>query len=168
MDYPARFLKCVKIILLNEGGLVDHPDDPGGLTNRGIARMFYPDLDIRNLTPEKATEIYYTDYWKPMNIEGIYDDNLVLQIFDFGVNSRSRTYGFNTALKSIQRIVDVEQDGKIGPVTIAAINSYEGDLVDLYKIERKKYYADLARRKPRMQVFLNGWFRRVDHTKFKA
>jgi len=160
------FLRCMKVILKNEGGYVWHEDDPGGETNMGVARMFYPDLDIKNLNREQAIEIYYDDYWLPMNLSGIYDENLVLQIFDFGVNSRSKRYGFNTALKAIQRIVDVEQDGKIGPITKDAINNYVGDIVYLYINERKKYYFDLARRKPELQVFLTGWLLRADHTKF--
>jgi len=161
------FMRCVRVVLKNEDGYVNHPSDPGGETRYGIARMFYPDLDIANLTVEQATKIYYTDYWLPMNIEKIFNNSLVLQIFDFGVNTRSLKYGFNTALKSIQRIVDVEQDGKIGPISIAAINSYEDDIVELYKSERKKYYFDLVRRKPHMEVFLKGWIARVEHTKFR-
>ena len=162
------FLRCIKVILNNEGGLADHSDDPGKLTNFGIATLFYPDLDIKNLNREQAIEIYFDDYWLPMNLTGIYDENLVLQIFDFGVNSRSKRYGFNSALKAIQRIVDVEQDGKLGPITKDAINNYVGDIVYLYINERKKYYFDLARRKPKLQVFLNGWIHRAENTKFKT
>ena len=160
------FLKCMNVILKNEGGWVWHEADPGGETSMGIARMFYPDLDIKNLNREQAIEIYFDDYWLPMNLSGIYDHNLVLQIFDFGVNTRSRRYGFNTALKTVQKIVDVVQDGKIGPITKDAINAYVGDIVYLYINERKKYYFDLAKRKPDLQVFLAGWLRRADHCKF--
>ena len=160
------FLRCINVILKNEGGYVNHPDDPGGETSMGIARMFYPDLDIKNLNREQAIEIYFEDYWLPMNLSGIYDENLVLQIFDFGVNTRSKRYGFNTALKAIQRIVDIEQDGQIGPITKDAINQYVGDIVSLYINERKKYYFDLVRRKPEMQVFLKGWIHRAENCKF--
>jgi hypothetical protein len=38
----------------------------------------------------------------------------------------------------------------------------------LYKQERKKYYFDLARRKPQNEKFLKGWLRRVDKTKFNT
>jgi len=162
------FLRCINVILKNEGGYVNHPDDPGGETSMGIARMFYPDLDIKNLNREQAVEIYFDDYWLPMNLTGIYDENLVLQIFDFGVNTRSKRYGFNTALKAIQRIVDVQQDGKLGPITKDAINNYIGDIVHLYIDERKKYYFDLTRRKPELQVFLAGWIKRAENTKFKT
>jgi len=160
------FMKCIDIILKNEGGLVDNPNDPGRLTNMGICRLFYPDLDIRNLTRDEVVEIYYNDYWSKMNLIDIFDENLILQIFDFGVNTRSKRYGFNTALKAIQRIVNAKQDGVIGPKTIGLINTSPNNLVSLYKQERKKYYIDLARRKPRMQEFLNGWLKRINHCKF--
>ena len=61
MDYPDIFNKCIKIILRNEGGYVNHPSDPGGETNMGIAKRFYPNLDIENLTEEEAIKIYYED-----------------------------------------------------------------------------------------------------------
>ena len=153
------------MILNNEGNdkITDHPNDPGGLTRYGICKRNYPDLDIKNLTRNQAIEIYFKDYWKPMNLLDIYDENLVLQIFDMGVNA-----GIRTAIKMVQRIVEAEPDGIVGPETIGLINDYPDDLVDLYKQERKKYYFNLARRKPKMQVFLQGWINRVDRTKFIA
>ena len=160
------FMKCINVVLKNEGGLVDNPSDPGGLTNMGICRLFYPNLDIRNLTRDEVVEIYFNDYWLKMNLIDIFDENLILQIFDFGVNTRSKRYGFNTALKAIQRIVNAKQDGVVGSKTIGLINKSSNDLVSLYKQERRKYYYDLVRRKPKMKIFLNGWLRRVDHCKF--
>ena len=159
-------MKCINVVLKNEGGLVDNPSDPGGLTNMGICRLFYPNLDIRNLTRDEVVEIYFNDYWLKMNLIDIFDENLILQIFDFGVNTRSKRYGFNTALKAIQRIVNAKQDGVVGPKTIGLINKSSNDLVSLYEQERRKYYYDLVRRKPKMKIFLNGWLRRVDHCKF--
>lgn len=153
------FNRCIVVILNNEGNdkITDHPNDPGGLTKYGIAKKYYPDLDIKNITRNQAIEIYFKDYWKPMNLLDIYDENLVLQIFDMGVNAGKRS-----AIKIIQRIVDAQADGIIGPETLGLVNNYEGDLVDLYRQERKKYYFTLARRKPQMQVFLKGWIRRID------
>jgi lysozyme family protein len=161
MAYTDIFTRCIEIILRNEGGLVDHPSDPGGLTNFGIAKKFYPDLDIKNLTRNQAIEIYFRDYWSKMNLHDIYDENLILQIFDMGVNA-----GIRTAIKMVQKIVDAGVDGIIGDETTELINDYPEDLVDIYKQERKKYYFGLARRKPALQVFLKGWIHRVDNTYF--
>lgn len=127
----------------------------------GIAKKFYPELDIKNLTRDQAVAIYFRDYWTPMNLQEIYNENLVLQIFDMGVNA-----GIRRAIAIMQRIVGVAADGIIGPITEAAINVSEDNLVELYKQERRKYYRALARRKPELAVFLKGWLRRVDECKF--
>lgn len=159
------FLKCIRVVLKNEGGWVWNENDPGGETNMGIARMFYPDLNLVNLTEDQAIDIYFNDYWLPMNLGGIQDENLILQIFDFGVNTRSLKYGFNTAIKTIQRIVNADVDGIVGPQTTLLINNHI-DLVQKYKEKRKQYYRNLAQRKPELKIFLKGWLNRIDHTKF--
>jgi len=46
-----------------EGFLSNDPDDPGGLTKFGIAKTYYPNVDVENLTWEGAKAIYLTDYW---------------------------------------------------------------------------------------------------------
>jgi lysozyme family protein len=155
------FNRCIAVVLNNEGGYVDHPHDPGGETKMGIAKKFYPNLDIKNLTRNQATEIYFRDYWSKMNLTGIRDEILVLHLFDMGVNA-----GIRTAIKMIQRIVETSADGIIGPETIGLINDFEGNLADLYRQERRKYYFSIARNKPDMQVFLAGWLNRIDNTHF--
>ena len=35
-EKKSIFERCMKIVFANEGGIVDHPDDPGGYTNAGI------------------------------------------------------------------------------------------------------------------------------------
>ena len=154
------FDRCINIILRNEGGYVNHPLDPGGETNFGIAKRFYPDLDIKNLTKEQAIEIYRRDYWRPMALDKINNPELVLQIFDMGINA-----GIRTAIKIIQRIVATTEDGDCGPITTGLINRSLVDLAERYKDERKKYYCSLCRKNPSQAVFLDGWFNRVDHTK---
>ena len=95
MSHTDIFNRCINVILRNEGGYVWNIHDPGGETNMGIAKKFYPDLDIKSLTKNQAIEIYYKDYWSKMNLLGIYDENLILQIFDMGVNA-----GIKTAIKN--------------------------------------------------------------------
>lgn len=161
MDYTELFCKCIPVILRNEGGYVNHPNDPGGETNFGIAKKFYPDLDIKNLTRTQAIKIYYEDYWTPMNLTGINNELLVLQVFDFGVNA-----GRKVSIRLLQRIVNVDDDGIVGPITRAAVNSSTIDVLDKFMQRRKLFYMNLAARKPELEVFLKGWLRRVDKTKF--
>ena len=44
-----EFDDIIEITLHHEGGYVNDPDDLGGETNFGIAKRFYPDVDIKNL-----------------------------------------------------------------------------------------------------------------------
>ena len=156
------FSECIDIVLRNEGGYSNNSLDPGGETNFGICKKYYPEIDIKNLTREKAIDIYYCDYWLKMNLNNIYDENLVLQIFDCGVNC-----GISTAIKMIQKIVEVTIDGDMGVETEMAIKDYFiADLVDLYKQERKKYYFNLVRKNPELAIFLKGWMNRVEKTLF--
>ncbi len=152
-----EFLRCIEVVLKAEGGYVNHPSDPGGETNYGICKRNYPELDIKNLTKEQAIDIYFRDYWEPMNLDGIFDLEAVLQIFDMGVNA-----GRRVAIKMAQRLVSAYPDGIIGDVTRDKINNFNG-FVDAYRFRRKKFYKTLAAKKPELGVFLKGWLNRVDN-----
>jgi len=154
-------MRCIEVVLQNEGGYCNIPEDPGGETNFGICKRNYPDLDIKNLTMNQAIMIYFSDYWSPMKLTKINNENLILQIFDMGVNA-----GIRTAIKIIQGLVGAKVDGYTGPETNGLINASELGLVTLYKAERRKYYCDLVRRKPELHIFLKGWMNRVNETKF--
>jgi len=161
MAYPDIFKKCMPIILRNEGGYVWNINDPGGETNFGIAKKFYPDEDIKNMTIQRATYLYYRDYWTPMNLKGLKNEELILQVFDFGINA-----GIRWSIRLLQRLVGVTDDGIIGPITTKEVNDYGPEIVDKFKKRRKIFYMNLAAKKPKLEVFLRGWLRRVDNTKF--
>ena len=50
----TTFDEIIGLTLDHEGGYVHDPKDLGGETNFGIAKRFYPDVDIKNLTKEGA------------------------------------------------------------------------------------------------------------------
>lgn len=61
----AGFQNLIGGLLKREGGYV--ADDAGkGPTNFGINSAANPDVDVRNLTPEKAMELYRQRYWLPI------------------------------------------------------------------------------------------------------
>jgi lysozyme family protein len=63
-DYPPEFMAAVNDLIDNwEGGYVDDPQDPGGETKYGISKRAYPHEDIKDLSRDRAVEIYYHDYW---------------------------------------------------------------------------------------------------------
>ena len=159
MEYSENFIKCVKVILANEGGYVYNSFDSGGETNFGISKRAFPNEDIKRMTIERATEIYYTRYWSLMHLDDITDINKALQLFDFAIN-----VGVGRAVKKAQALVLEEQDGLIGPKTIQAINE-DLNFVEDYKLIRIYYYNQLIKDHPKMDIFLKGWERRVRETK---
>jgi lysozyme family protein len=152
----TRFDDIIKVVLKHEGGYVNDPVDPGGETNFGIAKRSHPDVDIKNLTEEGAIEIYYQDYWMKNRVPQV-PDELKHIYFDMCVNQ-----GKGRAVKILQQAANakganLKVDGGLGPKTISALNGVELDRVRAYRI---KYYADLVTRKPDLEKFYFGWFRR--------
>jgi lysozyme family protein len=178
----SLFDKIIPVILKNEGGFQNDPDDIGNYTPEGklkgtkydIAAKYFPEEDIKNLTKERAKEIYHESFWKPMNLEGIKNENLVLHIFDHGVNA-----GKENAIKMIQKIVEVVQDGIIGPITTKAINEFKSrstviqgygllySLLDYYVYARHEYYTQLTIRRPITKKYIKGWFNRINNCIFE-
>lgn len=80
-----RFEKAFEIIVGLEGGYVNDPNDPGKETKFGISKRSYPDLDIKNLTLDRAREIYLQDYWKKAGCDALPFQYGCL-VFDCAVN----------------------------------------------------------------------------------
>ena len=160
MKYPEEFEVCMPVIFRHEGGYINDPSDLGGETNYGICKRYFPDEDIKNLTRERAKELYYQYYFEPMHLIGIFDPLKILHIFDFGVNAGKRV-----AIRTAQNIVNVNADGICGPLTRSAINNAP-HFVEDYKFMRKEYYRKICVRRPKNLKFLKGWINRVESTHF--
>lgn len=147
-----NFDQAFSVLMQHEGGLVDDPNDPGGLTKFGISHRAYPALDIRNLTLDQAAAIYRADYWGPSGCEAV-PDALRMDLFDMAVNS-----GVRTAAKCLQRAVGETEDGAIGPETLQAIQSMPvARLLARFNGERLDFLASL----PAWENFSKGWARRI-------
>jgi lysozyme family protein len=150
------FDKIIEIVLKHEGGYVNDPDDPGGETNFGIAKRSHPDVDIKNLTKEGAKVIYKEVYWDKNKVEKV-PEQLRHIYFDMCVNM-----GRSRAVKILQESANskgknITIDGGMGPITLKAIKNVELERVRAYRV---KYYVDLIGRKPDLEKFYFGWFRR--------
>lgn len=140
------------------GGYTNDPDDPGGETKWGISKRAYPTLNIKNLTREQATNVYYRDFLHGPRIDRIVNLALREQVFDFGVPS-----GPPRAIKTLQRLVHVEADGLLGPITLLAVNSHltpvvlNNQLVDA----RVTFLNSLVEQRPRSAKYQRGWVNRA-------
>jgi lysozyme family protein len=129
----ADFEKAIDFVLKNEGGYVNHPDDPGGETKYGIAKRSHPSVDIKNLTVEGAKGIYLSEYWIPSGA-GNLSDALALVHFDTAVNC-----GVGKA-----RVI---------------LDASKNDARD-YLLLRIKHYAVIIAANPKLSAFLKGWINR--------
>jgi lysozyme family protein len=129
----AFYAPAIALVLAHEGGLVDNPNDPGGLTNWGISQRVYPHLDIKALTKDEATAIYLKDYWT-RTMADLSDQRLANCALDCAVNQGpevARTFlAITTHLPSFQHL-------------------------------RLMRYFDTAFRRTELRQFLNGWIKRT-------
>ena len=148
-----------RLLLENEGGLVDDKNDSGGITKYGISKKAYPNLDIPSLTLWQAQDIYRRDYWERCKCDYI-PDALSVAVFDFAVNS-----GIKTAIKKLQIALGVTADGIIGNQTVGVCNRLPvKKVLDDYMDLRLDYLMSL----PKWKYYGNGWGKRVERTKKKC
>jgi len=155
-----KFDRAMKFVFRWEGGYVNHPSDPGGETNFGIAKRSHPDVDIANLTEEGAKEIYRSDYWDKVRGDDL-PDPIALAVMDYAVNS-----GTGRSSRTLQTVVGAGVDGAIGPGTLGKVAEAvaargEKKVAQEIVMSRADFLSDLVKRKPEMAAFLKGWMRRT-------
>jgi len=125
----------IKWVIGVEGGFV--ADDAGkGNTNLGINATANPDVDVKNLTPAKAAEIYKERYWNGIGADKL-PENMRAIAFDAAVNQ-----GVSTANK-----------------LVAQANGDPQKLIDLRRAE----YAKLISKNPgKYKQYENSWNARLD------
>jgi lysozyme family protein len=172
-------------VYADEGGYINHPNDPGGATNYGVtervARQHGYKGDMRNF-PMHCTEsakvcadqIYFRDYierpgYLPLiPIEPAVADELVNTTVNMGPPRPSRWFqqSINELLLTSPKIA---VDGKVGPQTIAAYQRAQGDwgtkrtcvlMLDKLDAKQRAEYDRLVRVNPRLKVFYRGWIKR--------
>jgi lysozyme family protein len=152
----ALFDPAVNETLKWEGGLVEDPFDPGGLTNFGITQKDHPGVDIRNLTVDQAKAIYREGYWKDWHGQ-ILSQSVANKVFDFGVNA-----GVGTATKVVQAALGLPQDGVFGPNTLLEVNKRGDAFLVPLKVKLIEHYQAVVQAKPETIKFLAGWIRRAN------
>jgi lysozyme family protein len=148
MTFDEAFEK----LIAHEGGYVNDPRDPGGETKFGISKRSYPHEDIKALTLARAKEIYHRDFWAACGIDGL-PPAARFDVFDTAVNS-----GRGTAIRLMQKALNVAEDGRIGPITMNAIVAAdESRFVARFGAHRLLFFASLST----FATFGRGWTRRA-------
>jgi uncharacterized protein (TIGR02594 family) len=166
-------------VLEMEGGYTDDPDDPGGPTNKGVIlkvfcrhtgrvlNEFTRDsrvAELRTIGDDVVRDIYRTRYWAPSRA-GEMTPAIAFMHFDASVNQ-----GLTGAARLLQQALkrqhaDLEVDGEIGPLTMAAIrDANETRLLGAYADARRAKYRSLRH----FWKFGRGWLNRVDRTEARA
>ncbi|MGS4944288.1 glycoside hydrolase family 108 protein [Meridianimarinicoccus sp. RP-17] len=155
-----QFTRCVDLIFRHEGGFVDDPADPGGATNMGITIGTLAAVrgtpvsreDVENLTRDEARQIYRAHYWNALGCDSL-PPGIDLVVFDFGVNA-----GVSRSAKLLQKLVHVEADGEVGPITVGAARAIDPvHIVNAFSDARMDHYRSLST----WERFRNGWTRRT-------
>jgi lysozyme family protein len=162
----TAFDASLPFILRWEGGFVDHRNDPGGRTNKGVTQRVYndwrgrqglPAADVKNITDAEVRSIYETNYWRPPRCD-VLQRQLDLVQFDTAVNM-----GPGRAVRFLQQALGCGVDGAFGQKTeqAAAGCDLASALIDYCNV-REQFYRNLVANNSDLNVFLKGWMNRLN------
>ena len=163
----SNFPAALALVLKSEGGFVNHPRDPGGMTNLGVTRNVWrewvnrdvDEAEMRALTPELVTPLYKQRYWDACHCSDL-QRGVDYAVFDAAVNM-----GSGRAAKLLQAALGVTADGSIGRATIAAATAADPvELLEAFSLGKEEFYKSL----PTFGVFGKGWLNRVAHVQDAA
>jgi lysozyme family protein len=138
----------------NEGGYSNNPADPGGETMFGITQRVaeangYTGA-MKDLPRDTAKAIAKRQYWDTLHLDDI-NPRVAFQVFDANYNG-------GRAARWLQAAAGVDQDGVIGPATIAAVNNLDPLKIILrFDAYRLKYLTGIGA----WPSFGKGWVNRI-------
>lgn len=159
--------------LSHEGGLCDDPNDPGGITDRGISLRFLKshniDIDgdgdvdaddIRGLSYEDVCGLYRRFFWNLVHGDDLQNQAMATKLFDMAVNM-----GPGRAIRIAQESAGLQADGVFGPKTFRALDVEEpATLLTSICSSQAAFYRGIAAAKPSSASFLKGWLVRAGCT----
>jgi lysozyme family protein len=184
----ANFLDAYKVVMGNEGGYVNDPQDSGGETFAGVSRNNFPQwrgwkiIDSYKQKPnfpaslskdtdlESAVqEFYKQNFWDALSLDYVKDYRLALELFDTAVNCGVKTSGrfaqiaLNVLNQNQKLYLDIEEDGLIGPQTLRLINNHTkpAALLKVLNVLQGARYIEISKSNHTQEKFMNAWLSRV-------
>lgn len=166
------FHQALHYVLQNEGGFVCDKDDLGGATNCGITIGILGSWlnrtatieELKRLKPMQIASIYNEFYWLPLSCNELTQHSIATAMFDVGV-----LFGVFRSGLFAQRAVkkagfpEVEDDSRIGPVSVKALNSVDPKKFMMrYHVQIKNRINEIVAKRPISEKFENGWNNRAD------
>lgn len=166
-----RFSTALNILLGNEGGYNDDPDDRGGKTNYGVTHKTYsawlkkhklPWADVSKITKDQVKSIYQDEYWNKIGGNNLPEQTAV-QLFDFAVNS-----GAYRSVRYLQMILNAKVTGVFDHETNQKLQEYlttnsDADLAREVLQNRTQYVAKSFKKGVIHKKYENGLRRRLKH-----
>ena len=156
-----------KMMLASEGGYVNHPSDPGGMTNLGVTKRVWEEWvgresnekEMRSLTPEMVEPLYKRKFWDACKCDEL-PSGIDYMVFDMGVNA-----GPGRSIKILQDAVGVPADGGLGPITMKAVLAADPvELIEKFSEGKEAFYRSLKT----FETYGKGWLNRVAAVKVKS
>ncbi|MEP1327893.1 holin-associated N-acetylmuramidase [Pseudophaeobacter sp.] len=171
-------------IVTREGGFVDDPDDPGGVTKYGVTLKTLRRLgldttgdglvslqDLKSLSRDQAVEIFIHHYFEAPGVSTL-PVAIQASVFDMYVNAGANAVRI---LQSLLRQMgySLQADGVIGPQTEASASDAAAidttAFRDAYGIARRNYYFRVADRRSASRKYARtraggkgGWILRAE------
>jgi len=187
----ANFDKAYSKTMSHEGGYVHDPDDAGGETYKGIARVYngkwfgweiideykgepnFPtNLNQSTRLQNEVEDFYKKKYWDVNKLDDVDSQDVAEEMFDTGVNM-----GTGRASKFLQECLnylnrngslfnDLVVDGAIGPASLGALKTIlnggdEKILLTMLNVCQGRHYMEYMRKSPTQEKYARGWFKRV-------
>lgn len=178
----GRWATAFQVLIAHEGGLVNDPADPGGITNWGVSLRFAQacgdldgdgrlDLDfdgdgdvdaddIRRMRRADAERVYRL-YWWDRHRYGEFDLPIAIKLLDLSVN-----VGPAQAHKIAQRAARAHgqalaEDGVLGPKSRVALTLVGRQIIPAIRSEAAGFYRGLVAVRAQSAKHLAGWLNRA-------
>lgn len=160
-----------------EGAYSDHPADRGGPTKWGVtervARANGYTGAMQDLTEDRAKVIAKTQYWDVLNLDrlAVLSQPIAMELFDTLYNGGEPGQWLQRCLNVLNQqgriYPDMNVDGRIGPLTLAAMQAYlarrgaEGEQVMLEALNHLQgcRFIGIAENNQSQEAFVYGWLK---------